>query len=95
MFSIQTVIALNYKTLSSSKCMKNICLICGKDEGSFRQNYNCEVDVQWFSVGLVLDGCISHVYLQLSKKNLKIQIGFVDCAQINVLLSKINSYKHN
>ncbi|KAL5236051.1 hypothetical protein ACI65C_003461 [Semiaphis heraclei] len=30
--------------LSSSKCMKNICLICGKDEGSFRQNYNCEVD---------------------------------------------------
>jgi hypothetical protein len=30
--------------LSSSKCMKNICLICGKDEGSFRQNYNCEID---------------------------------------------------
>jgi len=69
--------------LSSSKCMKNICLICEKAEVVLDKIIIVESIGQWFSVGLVLDGCISHVYQQLSKNNLKTQIGFVDCAQIN------------
>lgn len=47
--------------LMKSMCMKNKCLICGKDEGSFRENYSgqtvedctmvqCEFCTRWFHI---------------------------------------------